>query len=185
MGNLCCRERSLDNSGNDMLENSKTLKEIIIHNYETLEIIHLIHHNNSKIYLLKNNIVRKQFSLPKDRVQFYNEIETYRILSDLPFILKPLYIDAKKGTVYLPYIDSKPIKNTQNKKTIDVYLSILKNKYGIWREGDYIWNNLLQNSKTGQIYLIDFGNIPWNSTVSNTKWHINTDKYPRINLTEV
>ena len=66
-----------------------------------------------------------------------------------------------------------------------MYLSILKNKYGIWREGEYIWNNLLQCSKTEQIYLIDFGNIPWNSTVPNTKWHINTTKYPRMNLREV
>ena len=76
------------------------------------------------------------------------------------------------------YLDAK------NKKEVENYLFILRNKYGIWKDGEYIWNNLVQSSKTGQIYFIDFGNIPWFTTVSNTKWNINQHLYATTNLKE-
>jgi serine/threonine protein kinase len=173
MGNICSNNRKTD----------ETINELSLQiNYNGLKVIRLIHHNNTKIYLLENNIIKKQFILPKDREQFYNEVESYRLLSHLPFILKPIHIDQKNGIIYLPYIDSNPIKNSRNKNIVNTLLGILKKEYGIWREGEYIWSNLLQNSKTQQIYLIDFGNIPWFSSVPNSKWNINRDKYPRLNL---
>jgi len=175
MGNICSSDRKQE-------ENINNNQSILQNNYNSFKIKQLIHHNNTKIYLLENNIIKKQFNLTKDREQFYNESESYRILSNLPFILKPIHIDHKNGNIYLPYIDSHPIKNTRNKNIVERYLSILRKDYGISREGEYIWSNLLQNSKTGQIYLIDFGNIPWFSSVPNSKWYINKDKYPRLNL---
>jgi hypothetical protein len=181
MGNLCCRDRKLEEISTITIRQPDTIKI----NYEHLLVIRLIHHNHTKIYLLEENIVKKQFSLPRDREQFLNEVETYRKLANLPFILKPLYIDMKKGVIYLPFIDAQPVKNSKNKNTVSAFLSIIKNKYGIWRESEYIWTNLLQSSKTGQIYLIDFGNIPWHSSVPNSKWHIAIDKYPRPNLEDV
>jgi hypothetical protein len=90
----------------------------------------------------------------------------------------------KKGIIYLPYIDSKPIKNAKNKKEVENYLFILRNQYGIWKDGEYVWNNLVQSSKTGQIYFIDFGNIPWFTAVSNTRWNINQHLYAKTNLKE-
>ncbi len=179
MGNICSNDRKIDELTNVTIVDPTSLKL----NYSNLKIIRLIHHNNTKIYLVEQNIIKKQFNLARDREQFLNEVETYRILSDLPFILKPLHIDQKNGVIYLPYIDTHPIKNTKNQNTVSAFLQILKKEYGIWRESEYIWSNLLQNSNTLQIYLIDFGNIPWFSTVPNSKWHIHKDKYPRLNLT--
>ena len=181
MGNICCRDRKHEEISAITIEQQDSIKI----NYEYLSVIRLIHHNHSKIYLLEDNIVKKQFSLPRDREQFLNEVETYRKLANLPFILKPLHIDMKKGVIYLPYIDAQPVKNSKNKNTVSAFLSIIKNKYGIWRESEYIWTNLLQSSKTGQIYLIDFGNIPWFAGVPNSKWHISIDMYQRQSLKDV
>ncbi len=178
MGNICSNDRKADENIDNLIINQPSSHI----NYNGLKVLRLIHHNNTKIYLLENCIIKKQFILPKDTEQFLNEVESYRVLSNLPFILKPLHIDMKNGIIYLPYIDSHPIKNTRNKNIVETFLSIIKKQYGIWRESDYIWSNLLQNSKTEQIYLIDFGNIPWFSSVPNSKWHINNEKYPRLNL---
>jgi hypothetical protein len=177
MGNLC----SSDRNPSEKPDNPRI--EETINKYENLEVLGLIHQNINKIHLMKGDIVKKQFS-GKDKQNFYNEVETYRVLSNLPFILKPFYINMKKGIIYLPYINSKPIKNAKNKKEVENYLFILRNQYGIWKDGEYIWNNLVQSSKTGQIYLIDFGNIPWFTTVSNTKWNIKRDLYSKTNLKE-
>ena len=177
MGNLCSSNRNP--TENPIIE----LPDRIMNKYESLEVLRLIHQNVNKLHLMKGDIVKKQFS-GKDKQSFYNEVETYRVLSNLPFILKPFYTDMKKGVLYLPYVDNKPIKNAKNKKEVDNYLFILRNQYGIWKDGEYIWNNLVQSNTTGQIYLIDFGNIPWYSTVSNTKWYINRDLYSKTNLKE-
>jgi hypothetical protein len=178
MGNICCSDRKTEQLSDIHIVEPSSLKI----NYSQLKVLRLLHHNNTKIYLLENNVVKKQFTFPKDREQFLNEVETYRVLSNLPFILKPLSIDQKNGIIYLPFIDSHPIKNSRNKNIVNTFLTIIKKQYGIWRESEYIWSNLLHNSKTTQIYLIDFGNIPWFSTVPNSKWHIDKEKYPRLNL---
>lgn len=177
MGNLCSSDR------NPNEKNTIEHPETIMNKFESLEVLRLIHQNVNKLHLMKGDIIRKQFS-EKYKQNFYNEIETYRVLSNQPFILKPIHINMKKGVLYLPYVDSKPIKNTKNKKKVDNYLFILKNQYGIWKDGEYVWNNLVQSSTTGQIYLIDFGNIPWYSTVSNTKWQINRVLYSKTSLKE-
>lgn len=184
MGNLfCCnndRHSELEFKHNiiDYLSpdkiRSKTVENTDYDYYSNLKIIKMIHNNNTTIYLLENNIVKKQYNLllTSNRTQFLNEVKTYILLKKLRFILKPLYIDIVSGSIYLPYIDGVPIKNTENKQKVKLYLDVIRQHYGIHKRGEYFWGNILQNISSGQIYLIDFGNIPLYYDVPNTNWLI-------------
>lgn len=188
MGNLfCCNNdrhsefefkyNILDYLNPEKVRN-KTVENTDHDYYSNLKIVKMIHHNNTTVYLLDNNIVKKQYNLliTSNRTQFLNEVKTYILLKRLKFILKPLYIDIASGSIYLPYIDSVPIKNTENKQLVKMYLDIIHQHYGIYKRGEYFWGNILQDTKTGQIYLIDFGNIPLYYDVPNTNWLISATR---------
>ncbi len=119
MGNLCSSDRKPEPENGDLVINNP---------YENAEIECLIYKNVNSIYLLKGRkIVKKQFG-EKERQNFFNEVETYRVLHGLPFILKPLFIDMKKYAIYLPFIDGKPQKHSNNKWTVNLHLNLLKHK---------------------------------------------------------
>ena len=188
MGNLfCCnndRHSNLEFKHNilDYLNpekiRTKTVENTDHEYYSNLKITKMLHNNNTTVYLLENNVVKKQYNLLLDgnRVQFLNEVKTYILLKKLKFILRPLYIDIISGSIYLPYVDSVPIKNTENKQIVKLYLEILHQHYGIYKRGEYFWGNILQDTKSGQIYLIDFGNIPLYCDVPNTNWLISATR---------
>ena len=153
---------------------NKTVENTDYDYYSSLKIIKILHNNNTIIYLLENNIVKKQYNLliTNNRIQFLNEVKTYILLKKLKFILKPLYIDIVSGCIYLPYIDNVPIKNSVNKEKVKLYLDVIRQHYGIYKRGEYFWGNILYDTITDQIYLIDFGNIPLYCDVPNTNWLI-------------
>jgi len=177
MGNICCSEhRKIEDTNILEIESKKiSLKSAFIKNLDSKKIIKILHNNDTTVFLLEDNIVLKKFDMSSQSTKFNNEIETYKRLKSLPFILKPILIT--NDSIYLPYISKKPQKTTHNKKIVDTYLEILKRDYGISRISEYQWCNLLQCPKTQQIYLISFGNIPWISYLSNTKWVI-SDNLP-------
>jgi len=172
MGNIIC----LDCAGGEPRKSPKlkTLNTIIHENYRNLKKVKILHKNRNTVYLLEDNIVRKDFG--DNLLDFYNEADTYLKLSGLPFILKPYFIDYQTASIYLPYIDSRPPKTEQNRKIVNNYLSVLRKNYHIIKKGEYIWCNLLYSAKKGQIYMIDFGNIPWNGEVFKSSWVIRANK---------
>ena len=170
MGNVCCSDRRILNINNAIDATLKYDANILVNQYDKKKIIKILHNNDVNVFLLEDNIVKKQYNLTKDAKKFDNEVETYRRLKHLPFILKPLHIS--KDSIYLPFISQKPIKNEQNKKIVSNYLDILENNFGIYRTAEYQWSNLLQCPRTKQVYLISFGNIPWLYKSANTKWVI-------------
>jgi hypothetical protein len=188
MGNLFCCDNNrhtelefkhniLDYLSHEKIRN-KTVENTDYDYYSNLKITKMIHNNNTTVYLLENNIVKKQYnlSISSNRVQFLNEVKTYILLKKLKFILKPLYIDIVSGSIYLPYIEGVPIKNSENKQKVQLYLDIIRQHYGIHKRGEYFWGNILQDVNTDQIYLIDFGNIPLYMDVPNTNWLISATR---------
>lgn len=117
--------------------------------------------HDSQVYLLNNNIVLKRY--PKSRSgsgQFTNEIATYRLLFNCPFILNIINLDFSNNSFTIPFISGKPIKNSHNRDVVDRYLQILDKSYGLERLYPISWTNLVCDNK--KIYLIDFGGVPIN-----------------------
>ena len=103
------------------------------------------------------------------RGQFNNEIETYKYLFNCYFVPKMLYYNKSRLSIYLPYLDSKPFKTEENSKILNKYLNDLDRKWRIRRLTKYHWDNL--RYKNNQIYLIDFGDVPFTYQKYDRKPH--------------
>ena len=139
--------------------------------YESLRIICKIKNSHdSSVFLLENDIIMKVYpNTEQGRGQFNNEIETYKHLFNCYFVPNLLHYNKSRLSLFLPYLDSKPLKNEENQKTLNRYLNNLDRKWGIRRLKRYQWDNLRQ--KNNQIYLIDFGSVPFTYQKYNKRPH--------------
>jgi len=127
---------------------------------------------DSEVYLLKNNIIKKRYpKTPVGNGQFENEFITYKYLRSCPFIPKLLYVNKSYNELYIEYIGRRAHKNRKNIEKIEQCLKQLNHNWHIKRLSSISWSNVVE--RDGQLYLIDFGGIPWKYKPRKIKWEIN------------
>ena len=129
--------------------------------YNTLTVMKVIKNSHdSRVYLMERNVVKKIYPNTPDGIgQYQNEVAAYKYLVNCPFVTKLLYHNRNELAIYLPYLNKKPSKNNQNILILNNLLNQLENKWKIKRLKKYHWDNLRE--KDGQMYLIDFGAMPF------------------------
>jgi hypothetical protein len=127
---------------------------------------------DSEVYLLENNIIKKIYpKTPNGNGQFQNEFITYKYLRSCPFIPKLLYVNQTKNELFIEYIGRRAHKNHKNIEKIEECLKQLKHNWHIKRLSSISWSNVVE--REGNLYLIDFGGIPWKYKPRKIKWEIN------------
>ena len=148
-----------DNKINETNEKPKiTITQV---SYNTLTVMKVIKNSHdSRVYLMQRNVVKKIYPNTPDGIgQYQNEVAAYKYLVNCPFVTKLLYHNRNELAIYLPYLNKKPSKNNQNILTLNNLLNQLEKKWKIKRLKKYHWDNLRE--KDGQMYLIDFGAMPF------------------------
>jgi len=150
-----------ENEVNETDKNEKPKIAISQFNYNTLTVVRVIKKSHdSRVYLMEHNIIKKIYPNNPDGIgQYQNEVAAYRYLVNCPFVTKLLYHNRNELAIYLPYLNKKPDKNNQNILTLNNLLNELEYKWKIKRLKKYHWDNLRE--KDGQMYLIDFGAMPF------------------------